>query len=242
MGREGHRSRLRHRTGTHHAAGVASIEDDGKGRQTIAITELPYQVKKSQLIESISDLVRERKLEGIAALRDESDRAGMRIAIELKRDAEPAQDCSRILYHKTKLEVTFGINMLGLVEGRPHQLSLKRSLNLFIEHRKAVITARTQFDLDEASSRLHVLEGLNKALGALDTVIALIRAAQSTDAAQKALVEQLWRSRPPRPAPSSICGWRGSPRWNARKSPMSYARCSARCASWRQFSPRHGAS
>jgi DNA gyrase subunit A len=170
--------------------GVASIESDGKGRQTIAITELPYQVKKSQLIEAISDLVRERKLEGIAALRDESDRAGMRIAIDLKRDGEPDK-ILKFLYQKSNLEVTFGINMLGLVEGRPQQLSLKRSLNLFIEHRKAVITARTQFDLDEASGRMHVLEGLAKALGNLDTVIALIRAAQSTDAAQKALVEQL---------------------------------------------------
>jgi DNA gyrase subunit A len=170
--------------------GAASIEGDGKGRQTIAITELPYQVKKSQLIETISELVRERKLEGIAALRDESDRSGMRIAIDLKRDAE-ASKVLKILYQKSNLEVTFGINMLGLVEGRPQQLSLKRSLNLFIEHRKSVITARTQFDLDEASGRLHVLEGLNKALGALDTVIALIRAAQSTDAAQKALVEKL---------------------------------------------------
>jgi DNA gyrase subunit A len=170
--------------------GAASIEGDGKGRQSIAITELPYQVKKSQLIETISELVRERKLDGIAALRDESDRSGMRIAIDLKRDAE-ASKILKILYQKSNLEVTFGINMLGLVEGRPQQLSLKRSLNLFIEHRKAVITARTQFDLDEASGRMHVLEGVNKALGALDTVIALIRAAQSTDAAQKALVEKL---------------------------------------------------
>jgi DNA gyrase subunit A len=169
---------------------VASIEDDGKGRQTIAVTELPYQVNKSQLIESISELVRERKLEGIAALRDESDRSGMRIAIELKRDVDAAR-LLKDLYRKTKLEETFGINMLALVDGGPHQLSVKRALNLFIEHRKAVITARTQFDLDEASSRQHVLEGLNKALGALDTVIALIRAAHSTDAAQKSLVEKL---------------------------------------------------
>ncbi|HVC81980.1 MAG TPA: DNA gyrase subunit A [Chloroflexota bacterium] len=170
--------------------GIAGIEDDGKGRQTIAITEIPYQVKKSQLIESISDLVRERKLEGISALRDESDRTGMRIAIEIKRDATAAA-VLKTLYHKTNLQITFGINMLGLVDGSPHQLSIKRSLNLFIEHRKHVITARTQFDLDEASSRLHVLEGLHKALGALDTVIALIRSAHSTDAATRALVEQL---------------------------------------------------
>ncbi|HWE64347.1 MAG TPA: DNA gyrase subunit A [Chloroflexota bacterium] len=169
---------------------VASIEEDGKGRQTIAITELPYQVNKAQLIESISELVRERKLEGIGALRDESDRSGMRIAIELKRDVDAAK-LLKDLYRKTKLEETFGINMLALVDGGPHQLSIKRALNLFIEHRKHVITARTQFDLDEASSRLHVLEGLSKALGALDTVIALIRAAQSTEAAQKALVEKL---------------------------------------------------
>jgi DNA gyrase subunit A len=170
--------------------GAASIEGDGKGRQSIAITELPYQVKKSQLIESISELVREKKLDGIAAMRDESDRSGMRIAIDLKRDADPAK-ILKILYQKSNLEITFGINMLGLIDGGPHQIPLKRALNVFIEHRKAVITARTQFDLDEASSRLHVLEGLNKALNALDRVIALIRAAQSTDAALKALVDQL---------------------------------------------------
>ena len=170
--------------------GVASIEDDGRGRKTIAISELPYQVKKSQLIESISELVRDRKLEGIAAMRDESDRTGMRIAIDLKRDGDPAK-ILKILYQKSNLEITFGINMLGLIDGGPHQITLKRALNVFIEHRKTVITARTQFDLDEASSRLHVLEGLNKALGALDVVIALIRAAQSTDAALKSLVDRL---------------------------------------------------
>ncbi|MGH2346348.1 MAG: DNA gyrase/topoisomerase IV subunit A, partial [Chloroflexota bacterium] len=170
--------------------GIAGIEDDGKGRWTIAVTELPYQVKKSQLIESISDLVRERKLDGISALRDESDRTGMRIAIELKRDADSAT-VLKTLYQKTNLQVTFGINMLGLVDGSSHQLAIKRVLNLFIEHRKHVITARTQFDLDEASSRLHVLEGLQKAIGALDTVIALIRAAASTEAAVKSLVERL---------------------------------------------------
>ncbi len=170
--------------------GVASIEGDGKGRQAIAITELPYQVKKSQLIESISELVREKKLDGIAAMRDESDRSGMRIAIDLKRDADPAK-ILKTLYQKSNLEITFGIYMLGLIDGGPHQIPLKRALNVFIEHRRTVITARTQFDLDEASSRLHVLEGLNKALNALDKVIALIRAAQSTDAALKALVEQL---------------------------------------------------
>jgi DNA gyrase subunit A len=123
-------------------------------------------------------------------LRDESDRSGMRIAIELKRDVDAAK-LLKELYRRTKLEETFGINMLALVDGGPHQLSIKRALNLFIEHRRGVITARTQFDLDEASSRLHVLEGLHRALGALDTVIALIRAAHSTEAAQKALVEQL---------------------------------------------------
>jgi len=170
--------------------GVASIEGDGRGKQAIAITELPYQVKKSQLIESISELVRERKLDGIAAMRDESDRSGMRIAIELKRDADPAK-VLKVLYQKSNLEITFGINMLGLIDGGPHQIPLKRALNVFIEHRKSVITARTQFDLDEAASRLHVLEGLDKALNALDIVIALIRSAQSTDAALKALMERL---------------------------------------------------
>ena len=170
--------------------GVASIEGDGRGRQTVAITELPYQVKKAKLIENIAEQVRDKKIEGIAAMRDESDREGMRIAIEIRRDADAAT-VLRALYKRTDLQVTFGINMLGLVDAAPHQLSLKRSLNLFIEHRKAVITARTQYDLDQASDRLHILEGLNKALGSLDLVIAIIRGAASSDAAQKALCEQL---------------------------------------------------
>ena len=170
--------------------GVAAIENDPRGRQTIAITELPYKVIKAKLIERISELARERKIEGIAAMRDESDRSGMRIAIEIKRDAD-AGKVLQALYQRTDLEITFGINMLGLVDGGPHQISLKRSLALFIEHRKQVITARTRFDLNEASERLHILEGLHKALDNLDMVVALIRTAATTEAAQKALSEQL---------------------------------------------------
>jgi len=170
--------------------GVASIENDGKGRQTIAITELPYQVNKADLIEAISDLARERKVEGISAMRDESDRVGMRIAIELKRETDAAK-VLKYLYQKTNLEITFGINMLGLMGGAPHLAPLKRSLAMFVEHRRTVITARTQFDLDEASARLHVLEGLSKALDHLDQVIAIIRGSQTGEAAQAALVEQL---------------------------------------------------
>ena len=170
--------------------GVASIENDGKGRQTIAISELPYQVNKADLIEAISDLARERKVEGISAMRDESDRVGMRIAIELKRETDAAK-VLKYLYQKTNLEITFGINMLGLMGGAPHLAPLKRSLAMFVEHRRDVITARTQFDLDEASARLHVLEGLSKALDHLDQVIAIIRGSQTGEAAQAALVEQL---------------------------------------------------
>ena len=158
--------------------GVASIENDGKGRQTIAITELPYQVNKADLIEAISDLARERKVEGISAMRDESDRVGMRIAIELKRETDAAK-VLKYLYQKTNLEITFGINMLGLMGGSPHLAPLKRSLAMFVEHRRDVITARTQFDLDEASARLHILEGLSKALDHLDQVIAIIRGSQT---------------------------------------------------------------
>ena len=170
--------------------GVASIENDGKGRQTIAISELPYQVNKADLIEAISDLARERKVEGISAMRDESDRVGMRIAIELKRETDAAK-VLKYLYQKTNLEITFGINMLGLMGGSPHLAPLKRSLAMFVEHRRNVITARTQFDLDEASARLHVLEGLSKALDHLDEVVAIIRGSQTGEAAQAALVEQL---------------------------------------------------
>ncbi len=166
---------------------ATTIESDQKGREAIIVTELPYQVNKSQLIRTISDLVRERKVEGIAALRDESDRNGMRIVIEIKREAQPNTVLSTLL-NKTNLQITFGINMLGLVDGAPHTLPLKRALAVFIEHRREVIRRRTEFDLDEANDRRHILQGLKVALNNLDRVIEIIRKSRSREAATEGLV------------------------------------------------------
>ncbi len=167
----------------------STVETDRRGRESIVVTELPYQVNKAQLIKAISDLVRDRKVEGIAALRDESDRAGMRIVIELKPGTIP-NSVLTTLFQKTNLQVTFGINMIGLIDDRPQVLPLKKTLSVFIEHRRHVITRRTEFDLDEANDRRHILEGLKVALDNLDAVIALIRAAKTTDQAATGLIEQ----------------------------------------------------
>jgi DNA gyrase subunit A len=166
---------------------ATSIESDQKGREALIVTELPYQVNKAQLIRSISDLVRERKIDGIAALRDESDRNGMRIVIEIKRDAQPNTVLNTLLA-KTNLQVTFGINMLGLVDGTPQTLPLKKALSVFIEHRKDVIRRRTEYDLDEANERRHVLQGLKVALDNLDRIIEIIRKSRTREAASDGLV------------------------------------------------------
>jgi len=190
MGREG----IAHAYGTGNGKialrAVTSIEKDHKGRQAIIVTELPYQVNKSQLIEKISDLVRERKVEGIAAMRDESDRNGMRIVMEIKNGFQPNTVLNTLL-GKTNLQVTFGINMLGLVDGAPQTLPLKRALAVFIDHRKDVIRRRTEFDLDEANDRLHVLQGLKIAIDNLDQVIKVIRASRTREAATEGLVAAL---------------------------------------------------
>ena len=187
MGREG----IAHAYGTGNGKialrAVTSIEKDHRGRESIIVTELPYQVNKAQLIEKISELVRERKVEGIAAMRDESDRSGMRVVIEVKPGFQPNSVINTLL-GKTNLQVTFGINMLGLVDGAPQTLPLKRALAVFIEHRKDVIRRRTEFDLDEANDRLHVLQGLKIAIDNLDAVIGVIRAARTRDAATEGLV------------------------------------------------------
>jgi len=167
--------------------GVAHIEEIKGGRSAITITEIPYQVNKSSLIERIAELVREERIEDISDLRDESDRAGMSIVIELKRGAHPRKVLNQ-LYKYTALQSTFSVQLLALVEGETRTLSLKRALHIYIEHRLDVITRRTQFDLDKARARSHILAGLLIALAHLDDVIQTIRQSPDADVARQRLV------------------------------------------------------
>jgi DNA gyrase subunit A len=157
-----------------------SIEESARGRTTIIVTELPYQVNKATLIEKIADLVRDKKIEGIADLRDESDRHGMRIVIELKREGSTAQ-IKNLLYKHTAMRSTFSVNMMAIVDGTPRRLGLKRALELYIDHRREVIRRRTEFQLEKARDREHILQGLLSAIEMLDLVIATIRAADSAE-------------------------------------------------------------
>lgn len=161
-------------------AHIEHMEKSGKMR--ILITEIPYMVNKARLVEKIAELVREKKIEGITDLRDESDRSGMRIVLELRRDVVP-QIVLNQLYKHTQLEESFGMNMLALVEGRPKLLTLKEMIHYFIEHQKDVITRRTRFELNKAEAEAHILEGLRIALDHIDEVIQIIRtSADETDA------------------------------------------------------------
>jgi DNA gyrase subunit A len=166
-----------------------SIEEIRGGRFAIIVTEIPYQVNKSTLIERMAELVREDKLDMISDIRDESDRTGMRIVIELKRNAAPKKARNRLFKH-TQLQTSFGVNTLALVGGEPVTLSLRRALVVYIEHRFEVLTRRTQFQLAKARERAHILEGLRIALEFLDEVIAVIRHSDSADAARTALMER----------------------------------------------------
>ena len=163
-----------------------TFEQAHNGRERIIIDELPYAVNKATLVAKIAELVSDRKLEGIADLRDESDRQGMRIVIELKREAQVFTVLNN-LYKHTALQQTFGVIMLAIVDGRPVVLSLKQALQLFIEHRRDVILRRTRFDLEKAQERAHILEGLKICLDHLDEVIKTIRAAADTDTASTQL-------------------------------------------------------
>jgi len=165
----------------------ARIEREHRGGENIIITELPYQVNKARLIEKIAELVREKKIEGISELRDESDRDGIRIVLELKR-GEMAQVILNNLYKHTQMESTFGIIMLALVRGQPRILGLKRLLNYFLQHRRDVVLKRTHFELKKAEERAHILEGLKIALEYLDEIIALIKKSKNPDEARTALM------------------------------------------------------
>ncbi len=166
-------------------------EEDKKGRQSIIVTELPYQVNKARLLEKIAELVKEKKLEGITGLRDESDKDGMRMVIELRR-GEIADVIVNNLYKQTQMQNVFGINMVALVDGQPRLLNIKQILDAFIVHRREVVTRRTVFDLRKARDRAHLLEGLAIALSNIDEIIAMIKRSASPAIAKAALLERPW--------------------------------------------------
>ncbi|MEJ2566935.1 MAG: DNA gyrase subunit A [Gammaproteobacteria bacterium] len=167
------------------------IEVDGKGRESIIVTELPYQVNKANLLEKIAELVKDKRIEGITELRDESDKDGMRMVIELRR-GEVAEVVINNLYQFTQMQSVFGINMVALVDGQPRLLNLKQILEAFIRHRREVVTRRTVFELRKARDRAHILEGLAVALVNIDPVIALIKAAANPAEAKEALMARAW--------------------------------------------------
>ena len=167
----------------------ATIETGKNDRQSIVITEIPYQVNKANLIEKIADLINEKKLEDIADIRDESDRDGLRIAIDLKRDAN-AEVILNNLYKHTQMQATFGVIMLALVDGRPKILTLKEMLRRFIDHRNEVVVRRSKFELEEAEKRAHILEGYIIALDNIDAIVKLIRASKDVDTARAGLMKK----------------------------------------------------
>ena len=160
---------------------------DGEGREALIVTEIPYQVNKSTLIEKIAHAVRDKKIDGIADLRDESDRDGMRIVLELRRDAVPAVTQNQ-LFKYTQLQQTFGVNTVALVNGRPKTLGLRDMIRHYVDHRHEIVVRRTEFELRKAEERAHILEGLTLALDHLDAVIAIIRHSDDTDAARANLM------------------------------------------------------
>jgi DNA gyrase subunit A len=169
----------------------AEVETEANGRETIIVHELPYQVNKARLIEKIAELVKEKKLEGISELRDESDKDGMRVVIEIRRDAMGDVVLNN-LFQQTQLQVTFGINMVALLDGQPRLLNLKEILDAFIRHRREVVTRRTIFELRKARARAHILEGLTVALANIDAMIELIRGSASPAEARERMVARKW--------------------------------------------------
>ncbi|EON70925.1 DNA gyrase subunit A [Lysinibacillus sphaericus] len=165
------------------------IEQKANGKETILIHELPYQVNKAKLIEKIAELVRDKKIDGITNLRDESDRRGMRVVIEVRKDAN-ANVVLNNLYKQTAMQSSFGINMLSLVSGQPKVMGLKEMLYHYLEHQKVIIRRRTEFDLKKAEDRAHILEGLRIALDHIDEIIAIIRGSRSGDEAKPQLMER----------------------------------------------------
>jgi DNA gyrase subunit A len=169
----------------------ADVEVADNGREAIVVTEIPYQVNKARLIEKIADLVKEKKLEGISELRDESDKDGMRIYIEVKR-GDSAEVVLNNLYQQTQMESVFGINMVALVDGRPQLLNLKQMLEAFVRHRREVVTRRTIFELRKARARAHILEGLTVALANIDEMIELIKTSANPNEARDRMLARTW--------------------------------------------------
>ncbi|WP_042169918.1 DNA gyrase subunit A [Paenibacillus gorillae] len=189
MGRHGLRQAYLTGRGTVTMRARATIEENGNNKARIIVYELPYQVNKARLVEKIAELVREKKIDGITDLRDESDRNGMRVVIELRRDVTPSVVLNN-LYKQTQMQANFGINMLALVNGEPKTLNLREMLYYYLQHQIEVIRRRTEYDLKKAEARAHILEGLRIALDHLDEVIALIRASQTADIAREGLIER----------------------------------------------------
>ncbi|MDO4697399.1 MAG: DNA topoisomerase (ATP-hydrolyzing) subunit A [Pasteurellaceae bacterium] len=190
-GRKGIEEAYRTGRGKIYVRAKASVETTAKGREQIIVTEIPYQVNKAKLIEKIAELVKEKKVEGISELRDESDKDGLRIVIEIKRDAV-GEVVLNNLYALTQMQVTFGINMVALDHGQPKVLNLKQIIEAFVLHRREVVTRRTIFELRKARERAHILEGLAIALANIDPVIELIRNSKTADEAREGLLSRPW--------------------------------------------------
>lgn len=188
LGREGIHSAYTTGRGVVKMRAQARIEKMSNGKPRILVTELPYQVNKARLVEKIAELVREKAIDGITDLRDESDRKGMRVVIELRRDTNPDVILNQ-LYKHTQMQESFGIIMLALVDGRPRVLNLREVLYYYVEHQKEIITRRTRYELAKAQARAHILEGLKIALDHIDAVIKTIRQSQTADIARNALMD-----------------------------------------------------
>lgn len=187
LGRSGIRKAYETGRGSITLRAKVEIEQKSSGKEVIIVNELPYQVNKARLIEKIAELARDKKIDGITDLRDESDRNGMRIVIEVRKDAN-ANVLLNNLYKQTALQTSFGINMLALVDGHPRVLNIKQCLQYYLQHQQVVIRRRTEFELRKAEARAHILEGLRIALDHIDEVINLIRSSQTTDIAREGLI------------------------------------------------------
>lgn len=189
LGRSGIRKAYETGRGSITLRAKVEIEQKANGKEVIIVRELPYQVNKAKLVEKIAELVRDKKIDGITDLRDESDRKGMRMVIEVRKDAN-ANVLLNNLYKQTALQTSFGINLLALVDGQPKVLNLKQCLKYYLDHQVVVIRRRTEFELKKAEARAHILEGLRIALDNLDAVISLIRSSRTTDIAREGLMTQ----------------------------------------------------
>jgi DNA gyrase subunit A len=193
-GREGIKEYFETGRGSVRIRSKTEIEDIKGGKQAIIVNELPYQVNKAQLLETIADLVREKKIEDISDIRDESDRDGIRVVIEIKRDGN-AQVVLNQLYKHTTLETSFGVTMLALVNGRPRVLPMREMLRHYVDHRREIVVRRTRYELKRAEDRAHILEGLRIAIDNLDKVIKIIRESKNTEVARQALMDKFELSR-----------------------------------------------